>query len=107
VRIVVFGDGHTWSVASDVRVMDVDREEYAKLSDGATPNQLLEEDRLPYTVASLSSRWQVLKRKSPSGKVLYVCTVCGRTSPFPDKRCEPVEGVDCAQEEALWGRFES
>lgn len=32
-------------------------------------------------------RWVALKKTSPSGKSLFVCTVCGRTSIAPDKRC--------------------
>lgn len=33
------------------------------------------------------SRWQQLASVSPSGKTLFVCTVCGRSSPTPDLRC--------------------
>lgn len=33
-------------------------------------------------------RWLVLKTTSPSGKTLFCCRVCGRTSPTPDKSCK-------------------
>jgi hypothetical protein len=33
------------------------------------------------------SRWRELYATSPSGKTLFVCLVCGRVSPTPDKVC--------------------
>lgn len=33
------------------------------------------------------SRWRLLDRTTPSGKLLYECTVCGRVTPTPDKTC--------------------
>ena len=36
-------------------------------------------------------RWQILYRTSPSGKTLYVCTICGRSSATPDKNCPSFE----------------
>jgi hypothetical protein len=33
------------------------------------------------------SRWVELYATSPSGKTLFVCRFCGRTSPCPDKDC--------------------
>lgn len=36
------------------------------------------------------SRWISLIATSPSGKTLFVCRMCGRTSPVPDKECREV-----------------
>lgn len=33
------------------------------------------------------SRWVSLVTTSPSGKALFVCRMCGRTSPMPDRDC--------------------
>lgn len=33
------------------------------------------------------SRWVELYATSPSGKALFVCRMCGRTSPVPDVTC--------------------
>lgn len=33
------------------------------------------------------SRWAILKETTPSGKQLFLCRVCGRKSPTPDKMC--------------------
>lgn len=33
------------------------------------------------------SRWRELYATSPSGKTLFVCTMCGRVSPVPDSVC--------------------
>jgi len=33
------------------------------------------------------TRWVELYATSPSGKTLFVCRFCGRTSPTPDKEC--------------------
>lgn len=33
------------------------------------------------------SRWVELYATSPSGKTLFVCRMCGRKSPTPDKAC--------------------
>lgn len=38
------------------------------------------------------SRWIELYATSPSGKTLFVCRMCGRKSPTPDRTCpEPPE----------------
>lgn len=34
------------------------------------------------------SRWISLVATSPSGKTLFVCRMCGRISPTPDKECK-------------------
>ena len=34
------------------------------------------------------SRWVPLVATSPSGKTLFVCRMCGRMSPTPDKECK-------------------
>lgn len=33
------------------------------------------------------SRWQEIKKTSPSGKTMFVCMCCGRTSPIPESEC--------------------
>lgn len=33
------------------------------------------------------SRWQEIKKTTPSGKTLFVCMSCGRSSPVPDNEC--------------------
>ncbi len=33
------------------------------------------------------SRWVVLYATTPSGKTLFVCRICGRKSPTPDRSC--------------------
>jgi hypothetical protein len=33
------------------------------------------------------SRWVELYATTPSGKTLFVCRMCGRTSPAPDRGC--------------------
>ena len=33
------------------------------------------------------SRWVELYSTTPSGKTLFVCRMCGRTAPTPDKEC--------------------
>ena len=33
------------------------------------------------------SRWSLAEETSPSGKTLFRCSACGRTSPTPDKTC--------------------
>lgn len=33
------------------------------------------------------SRWRKLDRTTPSGKMLFQCSTCGRESPTPDKVC--------------------
>lgn len=33
-------------------------------------------------------RWKLLPKTTPSGKSLFRCTICGRESPTPDKKCE-------------------
>jgi len=33
------------------------------------------------------SRWTPLYATSPSGKTLFVCRMCGRITPLPDKEC--------------------
>lgn len=33
------------------------------------------------------SRWIEITATTPSGKALFVCRFCGRTSPIPDKGC--------------------
>lgn len=51
----------------------------------------------------LGRRWVTLRRTSNSGKTLFVCTVCGRVSPTPDKECrtfeDPEESWGCSMEE--------
>lgn len=51
----------------------------------------------------LGRRWVTLRRTSNSGKTLFVCTVCGRVSPIPDKDCrtfeDPGESWGCSMEE--------
>lgn len=48
-------------------------------------------------------RWRLLKKTSPSGKSLFVCLVCGRVTPIPDKACPYFEQagkiVKCEEEE--------
>ena len=44
--------------------------------------------------AKASSRWVLLKAVSNSGCSLFSCTICGRVSKSPDKRCAEVE-KDC------------
>lgn len=39
----------------------------------------------------MRTRWVRLVATSPSGKTLYVCTVCGRLSSTPDKACKTIE----------------
>ena len=34
-----------------------------------------------------TGRWVMLAATTPSGKTLFMCSVCGRISPTPDKRC--------------------
>lgn len=50
-----------------------------------------------------TSRWVRIERTSPSGKSLFVCTVCGRMSVAPDKTChtleDPEESWNCSQKE--------
>lgn len=41
--------------------------------------------------APWAAPWMQLARTSPSGKVLYACTSCGRVSPTPDKHCRTFE----------------
>lgn len=33
------------------------------------------------------NRWKTLTKTSPSGKTMFVCMSCGRTSPVPDADC--------------------
>lgn len=40
-----------------------------------------------------ASRWRELEETSPSGRRLFQCAICGRTSPTPDKTCS-VEGKE-------------
>lgn len=53
------------------------------------------------------SRWVTLKKTSNSGKALFVCTVCGRVSPTPDKTCktfeDPEESLACSRAETHSG----
>lgn len=46
------------------------------------------------------SRWVTLEKTSPSGKTMFVCTVCGRMSVTPDKSCrtmaDPEETWKCS-----------
>ncbi len=42
-------------------------------------------------------RWVLLRRTSPSGKVLYLCRSCERITPAPSYDCE---GEDCEEWEA-------
>jgi hypothetical protein len=73
-----------------------------ELSD--TKRVLVLDDR-PYP-----SRWVPIVATSPSGKRLFVCGCCGRTSTTPDKKCplwwdgasvrDPGKAVSCAQWEA-------
>lgn len=47
-------------------------------------------DHKPTTHAndiSSNTRWVVLRKRSPSGAALFVCTHCGRVSKTPDKTC--------------------
>ncbi len=47
-------------------------------------------DHQPTTHAndiSSNTRWVVLRKRSPSGCALFVCTHCGRQSKTPDKTC--------------------
>lgn len=38
-----------------------------------------------------TDRWLIISKTSPSGKAMFVCRSCGRTSVTPDKKCpEPV-----------------
>jgi hypothetical protein len=46
----------------------------------------------------MASRWAPLQETSPSGKSLFRCTVCQRTSVAPDKTCE---GQSCHRHDEL------
>ena len=35
----------------------------------------------------MTSRWIEIYATTPSGKTLFVCKICGRKSPTPDKKC--------------------
>lgn len=37
------------------------------------------------------SRWQEIRKTSPSGKTLFVCLSCGRQSPVQEKTCPPLK----------------
>lgn len=42
-------------------------------------------------IARMQSRWVPIKLTSRTGKQLFVCTICGRVSPTPDKKCNEPE----------------
>jgi hypothetical protein len=46
------------------------------------------------------SRWLELYATSPSGKTLFVCRMCGRISPTPDRECSALPQV-CRDKFAL------
>jgi len=50
-------------------------------------------------------RWQTLEERSPSGKMLFKCSVCGRISQTPDKECktglDPNESKHCSQHRSI------
>jgi hypothetical protein len=35
----------------------------------------------------MKSRWELMRSTTPSGRRLFVCTICGRRSIAPDKDC--------------------
>jgi hypothetical protein len=43
------------------------------------------------------SRWLELYATSPSGKTLFVCRMCGRVTPAPDKECPSPPTVDSSK----------
>jgi protein gp37 len=53
----------------------------------------------------ITPRWRVLEKTTPSGKMLFQCSVCGRESPSPDKECktglDPKESRHCSQYRSL------
>lgn len=40
------------------------------------------------------ARWVEIIRVTPSGKTMFVCLVCGRSTPSPDKTCPAVPYPD-------------
>jgi len=58
-------------------------------------------DKMFNVSAQFSSRWFRLDKCSPSGKMMFVCLCCGRTSTTPDKYCksflDPVEKFKCSE----------
>jgi hypothetical protein len=46
-----------------------------------------------------ASRWILMEKTTPSGKVLFKCLSCGRESPTPDRRC-PLPSCSTYDEEA-------
>jgi hypothetical protein len=60
----------------------------------AIVNDLAQAEPVAVPEAKASSRWVLLKAVSNSGCNLFSCTICGRVSKSPDKRCAEVE-KDC------------
>lgn len=51
----------------------------------------------------LALRWELLESTSPSGRMLFRCRVCHRTSYGPDKDCKTFENPSGGCKEA-WAR---
>jgi hypothetical protein len=47
--------------------------------------------------SSREDRWAEITATSPSGKTLFVCRSCGRTSPTPDRNCADYARVNTGQ----------
>ena len=57
----------------------------------------------------MKSRWIRIAQTSPSGKLQFVCAMCGRVSVTPDKTCQILNGdKHCESLEEVWdGNFDN